>query len=99
MAINLFEKSKRSTAIDPLDGANLLSHPTLNKGTAFTEDERSRLGLNGLLPPYVQSLDEQAVRAYEAYRRKDDGLEYQSDGLQRRGRRCNRYGHDNWRHL
>ena len=39
------------------------------------EDERSRLGLHGLLPPEVESLDQQAVRAYEAYRRKDDDLE------------------------
>ncbi|HEV7999963.1 MAG TPA: NAD-dependent malic enzyme, partial [Planctomycetaceae bacterium] len=37
--------------------------------------ERSELGLHGLLPPHIESLDEQAVRAYEAYRRKDDDLE------------------------
>jgi malate dehydrogenase (oxaloacetate-decarboxylating) len=47
----------------------------LNKGTAFTENERAALGLHGLLPPQVESLDEQVVRAYEAYRRKDDDLE------------------------
>ena len=60
---------------DARSGVNLLDRPTLNKGTAFTEDERSRLGLHGLLPPQVESLDEQVVRAYEAYRRKDDDLE------------------------
>ena len=56
-------------------GVNLLNRPTLNKGTAFTEDERSQLGLHGLLPPQVESLDQQVARAYEAYRRKDDDLE------------------------
>src|SRR5262249_54074222 len=56
-------------------GVNVLGRPILNKGTAFTEDERSRLGLDGLLPPQVESLDQQVVRAYEAYRRKDDDLE------------------------
>jgi malate dehydrogenase (oxaloacetate-decarboxylating) len=69
------QKLKRPTFSDVPRGVNLLSRPTLNKGTAFTEDERSRLGLHGLLPPHVESLDEQVVRAYEAFRRKDDDLE------------------------
>src|ERR1700749_4686328 len=56
-------------------GVEILEQPTLNKGTAFTEDERSRLGLVGLLPPVVESLDQQVARAYEAYKRKDDDLE------------------------
>ncbi len=56
-------------------GMELLNRQGLNKGTGFTEEERSRLGLLGLLPPHIESLDEQAVRAYEAYRRKDDDLE------------------------
>ena len=64
-----------STPADGPRGVDLLNRPVLNKGTAFTEDERSRLGLHGLLPPQVESLDEQVVRAYEAYRRKDDDLE------------------------
>jgi len=54
---------------------DLLDRPLLNKSTAFTEEERKKFGLHGLLPPQVESLDEQAVRAYEAYRRKDDDLE------------------------
>ena len=53
----------------------LLNHPGLNKGTAFTEEERSQLGLHGLLPPQVESLEGQVVRAYEAYQRKSDDLE------------------------
>jgi malate dehydrogenase (oxaloacetate-decarboxylating) len=51
----------------PPHGMDILNRQGLNKGTAFTEDERSTLGLHGLLPPHVESLDEQVVRAYEAY--------------------------------
>lgn len=49
-------------------GMDLLERPRLNKGTAFTDEERSKLGLHGLLPPQVESLEEQVVRAYEAYK-------------------------------
>jgi malate dehydrogenase (oxaloacetate-decarboxylating) len=56
-------------------GMDLLNRQGLNKGTAFTEEERNTLGLNGLLPPHVESLNEQVVRAYDAYKRKDDDLE------------------------
>src|SRR2546429_3597657 len=56
-------------------GAEVLNRPLINKGTAFTEDERSDLGLQGLLPPHVETLDEQVTRAYEAYARKTDDLE------------------------
>ena len=54
---------------------DLLNRQALNKGTAFTEEERKEFGLQGLLPPQVETLDEQVVRAYEAYQRKDDDLE------------------------
>ena len=56
-------------------GVDLLNRQGLNKGTAFTEDERSIFGLHGLLPPHVETLEEQVFRAYEAYKRKDDDLE------------------------
>ena len=56
-------------------GMSLLNQQGLNKGTAFTEKERTELGLHGLLPPYIETLDEQVVRAYGAYQRKDDDLE------------------------
>jgi malate dehydrogenase (oxaloacetate-decarboxylating) len=56
-------------------GMDLLDTPLLNKGTAFSADERTELGLNGLLPPQAETLDEQALRAYEAFRRKPDDLE------------------------
>ena len=58
-------------------GMDLLNHQGLNKGTAFTDAERAALGLQGLLPPHVETLDEQSVRAYEAYQRKGDDLERQ----------------------
>jgi len=56
-------------------GQEILNHPVLNKGTAFTDPERKRLGLDGLLPPQVETLEKQVVRSYAAYRRKDDDLE------------------------
>src|SRR5262245_38017240 len=56
-------------------GTALLNRQGLNKGTAFTDAERSALGLHGLLPPQVETLDQQSVRAYEAYQRKSDDLE------------------------
>ena len=69
--------SKRSEIQKPtvVSGTDLLDRPILNKGTAFTEAERKQLGLEGLVPPHVETLDEQAVRAYEAYKRKGDDLE------------------------
>ena len=56
-------------------GMDLLDTPLLNKGTAFTDEERTQFGLHGLLPPCVETLEEQVARAYEAYKRKDDDLE------------------------
>ncbi len=52
---------------DSLRGRELIDEPLWNKGTAFSPEERARLGLYGLLPPHVESLDEQVARAYEAY--------------------------------
>src|SRR5882672_6742189 len=56
-------------------GVELLNRQGLNKGTAFTDEERTALGLHGLLPPQVERLDGQAARAYKAYLRKHDDLE------------------------
>uniref|UniRef100_UPI0039C92C23 NAD-dependent malic enzyme n=1 Tax=Horticoccus sp. 23ND18S-11 TaxID=3391832 RepID=UPI0039C92C23 len=56
-------------------GAALLADPLLNKGTAFTERERDALGLRGLLPPRVFTLEEQVQRSLGAIRRKADPLE------------------------
>ncbi len=56
-------------------GYDLLNDPFLNKGTAFTIEERRENGLVGLLPPHVQTLEEQARQAYEHICRKDAGIE------------------------
>jgi malate dehydrogenase (oxaloacetate-decarboxylating)(NADP+) len=56
-------------------GMELLRDPLLNKGTAFTEREREALGLRGLLPAHVFSLDEQAERMLENLRRLPNDLE------------------------
>lgn len=56
-------------------GMDLLDTPTLNKSTAFTEEERTEFGLQGLLPPHVETLDEQVDRAYKAFQTKDTDLE------------------------
>ena len=55
-------------------GYDLLNDPFLNKGTAFTIEERIENGLVGLLPPHVQTLEEQARQAYEHICRKDAGI-------------------------
>ncbi|MGA9755827.1 MAG: NAD-dependent malic enzyme [Desulfobaccales bacterium] len=56
-------------------GVALLRDPALNKGTAFTEEEREILGLNGLLPPVVQSMEVQVLRVLENFRRKSNDIE------------------------
>ena len=57
-----------------LRGRALLRDPRYNRGTAFTVDERAALGLDGLLPAAVLSLDEQAARSYEQYRAQPTDL-------------------------
>jgi len=51
-----------------LRGRGVLSDPRINKGTAFSDEERDALGLIGLIPPRVLSLDQQSSRAYHQYR-------------------------------
>jgi malate dehydrogenase (oxaloacetate-decarboxylating) len=58
-----------------LRGMDLLDTPIWNKGTAFDDHERVILGLHGLLPPRVESLEEQSERAYEAFQPKNTDLE------------------------
>lgn len=59
----------------PLTGRTAIEDPLVNKGTAFDEEERARLGLFGLLPPSVETLEEQVDRVIEAYTAKDTDLE------------------------
>ena len=56
-------------------GVDPLRHAALNKGTAFTVAERDALGLHGLLPPRVCTMEEQIVRVMENLRRKESPLE------------------------
>ena len=56
-------------------GRHVLNDPHLNRGTAFTAEERDRLGLTGLLPPGSQSLADQVARVLENSRRKPSDLE------------------------
>jgi malate dehydrogenase (oxaloacetate-decarboxylating) len=58
-----------------LAGIDLLNRPLLNKGTAFTEDERDAFGLHGLLPPHVGTLEQQVERRLRALRACDNALE------------------------
>ncbi|MFE9079261.1 oxaloacetate-decarboxylating malate dehydrogenase [Bacillus mobilis] len=57
-----------------LRGVEVLSTPLLNKGVAFTQEEREGLGLKGVLPPAVLTLEEQARRAYEQFCSQPDDL-------------------------
>ena len=54
---------------------SILNDPFLNKGTAFTQEERKELGLIGLLPPYVQTIEEQAAQTYAQMQTKVNNLE------------------------
>ncbi len=51
-----------------LSGFDLINFPMLNKGTAFTENERTDFALHGLLPPHVGNLEDQAARRLKALR-------------------------------
>jgi malate dehydrogenase (oxaloacetate-decarboxylating) len=50
-----------------LFGFTLLNHPRLNKGTAFTEEERDAFDLHGLLPPHIGTLEEQIARRKQVF--------------------------------
>ncbi len=51
----------------PLNGYALLNNPKLNKGGAFTAEERAIFGLLGTLPEHIETLDEQCERTYQQY--------------------------------
>jgi malic enzyme len=56
-------------------GRALLTDPLTNKGTAFSLEERERLGLEGLVPPAVATMREQLERVYENFKAKPTDLE------------------------
>ncbi len=58
---------KKTILYIPFAGPSLLETPLLNKGSAFSEEERSNFNLTGLLPPRYESIDEQIERAYLQY--------------------------------
>ncbi|KRN29013.1 malic enzyme, N-terminal domain protein [Lactobacillus selangorensis] len=58
-----------------LSAMEIINDPYLNKGTAFTADERKQFGLAGLVPPAVQTISEQADQAYQQYQTKANDLE------------------------
>ena len=58
-----------------MNAHDILNNPFLNKGTAFNLEERQELGLIGLLPPYVQTIEEQAAETYAQLHTKANDLE------------------------
>jgi len=67
--------TRRPLAAGCQTGVELLHNPALNKGQAFTEEERDALGLRGLLPPHVHTQDEQVKRVMENFHKKHDDME------------------------
>lgn len=59
----------------PVGGHELLELPLLNKGTAFSEQERHDLKLVGLLPPHIETIEQQIARCYEAFQNEPTPLE------------------------
>src|SRR5579862_722399 len=62
------EGTGEGMGVDQGSGVRVLEDPLTNKGTAFSEEERSELGLRGLLPAVVETLEQQVRRRYQAYR-------------------------------
>ncbi|MGA7312458.1 MAG: NAD-dependent malic enzyme [Silvibacterium sp.] len=66
MANSLQLRADKEARIVSLSGYDLINTPRLNKGTAFTDDERDVFALHGLLPPHVGTLEEQLERRMQA---------------------------------
>ncbi len=70
------EKTQQEETMEvSLSGLALLTHPRLNKGSAFSDEERREFGLLGLLPPHATTMEEQLARTYENYQRKPTDIE------------------------
>ncbi|WP_426004544.1 NAD-dependent malic enzyme [Bacillus sp. DWP3-1] len=72
--MNQFYRVHGDVIETPLRGMEVMSVPYLNKGVAFTKEEREELGLKGFLPPKVLTLEDQAKRAYEQFKAQPDEL-------------------------
>jgi len=70
-----YKQSQDGSIYTILKGKNLLATPYLNKGSAFTEEERKELNLEGLLPPTILTLEEQARRAYLQYQAASNDIQ------------------------
>jgi malate dehydrogenase (oxaloacetate-decarboxylating)(NADP+) len=69
------QKSNRPNRALPTKGVDWLNNPIFNKGTAFTSAERDALGLRGLLPPHVNTMEQQVLRVISNFRSKPNDLE------------------------
>lgn len=80
------QNNHRPGRAQPGKGIEWLYNPVFNKGTAFSETERDALGLRGLLPPRIHTMEEQVLRVMTNFRRKPNDLEryVQIVGLQDR---------------
>jgi malate dehydrogenase (oxaloacetate-decarboxylating) len=67
-------KSGSGMGVDQGSGVRVLEDPLTNKGTAFSAEERSALGLRGLLPTVVETLEQQVCRRYQAYQEQQSDM-------------------------
>ena len=68
------ESDGAKTVATELMSYDLINQPRLNKGTAFTEEERDLFHLHGLLPPHIGTLEEQAARRIKVLRSYENRL-------------------------
>ncbi|MEE2826441.1 MAG: NAD-dependent malic enzyme [Planctomycetota bacterium] len=75
--MNELDNARQRTQVipDSVSGQALLDLPLLNKGTAFTVEERHALGLMGLLPPHVETIEQQVERCYESFKLEPTNLD------------------------
>src|SRR5271166_6367506 len=69
------QKSNGLNRALPKKGVEWLNNPIFNKGTAFTAAERDALGLRGLLPPHINTIEQQVLRVMSNFRGKPNDLE------------------------
>jgi malate dehydrogenase (oxaloacetate-decarboxylating) len=72
--MSFYKMTKGNVFETHLKGRALLQTPMLNKGTAFTAEERQKFELAGLLPATIESMDLQLKRAYQSYKKKTTDL-------------------------